>query len=661
MWVDKIAQQASDSLIVINDSKTPSGRVHIGCFRGVLIHDALYRELLAEEKPVIYTYGIDDYDPMDGLPADASPNLQQYMGFPLCNIPSPNESTATDLADYYISEFLGVFKELGVGAQVYRMRDVYRNGVFNETIDTILSNAHIIRDIYYSVSGAKRPDNWYPFQVICEHCGRIGTTQVSGYRDGLVDYYCNPNLVSWAEGCGHTGRISPFDGNGKLPWKLEWAAKWHEFQITIEGAGKDHCTKGGSRDVASLVLQRVFKERPPINVPYEFFLVGGAKMSSSKGLGASARDMANFLPPEVLRYLMIRTDAKRTVNFTTEFTYLVKLYNDFDRILGKLHTGNDSKEDRMMFNYSRITSSDSPYHPASFQLLTSLLQLPHIDAEKNILRRLNADGVETTKSDYQHLCTRLASAKYWLDNLASEEDKFEVQQSFPDCALTNSASQNAFLQLLADSLENTEWHEDDLQTEIFETARNIPLPQPKAFEAIYRVLLGKDKGPKAGALLSYLDKVFVINRLREVNFSVMDFISTVGIPIEDYENDIDKRINEMDDIVVVPELYMCLPKIDALDDIDQYKIGHGVAAIQYTHMGKRHTDRVLFMYFEGYDTLNEQAKCFISELELIVGKLFGQAIQETVGTLGKENIHIEIDVGKLELYRKNKNAGIQVQ
>ena len=30
---------------VVNDSKTPSGRVHVGAVRGVIIHDVVYRAL----------------------------------------------------------------------------------------------------------------------------------------------------------------------------------------------------------------------------------------------------------------------------------------------------------------------------------------------------------------------------------------------------------------------------------------------------------------------------------------------------------------------------------------------------------------------------------------------------------------------------------------
>ncbi|MGH8549736.1 MAG: lysine--tRNA ligase, partial [Methylococcales bacterium] len=231
MWYEKIIEGLTGPQI-INDSKTPSGRVHVGSLRGVLIHDAIYRALLDGGTEVTYQYGVDDYDPLDGLPADGVPSLQEYMGCPLCNIPAPAGSKATDLADHYIAEFLDIFKELGVGAQVYRMRDIYRSGRFNEAIDTILKKSDVVRKIYADLSHADRPDNWHPFQVICENCGKIGTTQVTAYDGEEVTYQCREDLVSWARGCGCNSKVSPFDGNGKLPWKLEWAAKWHTFGIT---------------------------------------------------------------------------------------------------------------------------------------------------------------------------------------------------------------------------------------------------------------------------------------------------------------------------------------------------------------------------------------------------------------------------------------------
>ena len=283
-WADKIAVDVQGSQVV-NDSKTPSGRVHVGSLRGVIIHDVIHRALKQAGKPVKFLYGVDDYDALDTVPKYLDPaKFSPYLGFPLCNVPAP-EASASDYAKYFMAEFLEVFAYLGVKPEVYYLRDLYRSGKLNPYIDTFLKNAHVIRDVYKDVSKADRPNNWYPFQVVCENCGKIATTVTTDYDGSKVFYTCKPNATDWVEGCGHSGWISPFDGNGKLPWKSEWVAKWDLLGVTIELAGKDHSQKGGSRDVANAIYRRVLHKQPPFHSPYEFILVNGTKMSSSKGGG----------------------------------------------------------------------------------------------------------------------------------------------------------------------------------------------------------------------------------------------------------------------------------------------------------------------------------------------------------------------------------------
>src|SRR5207244_1009511 len=100
-------------------------------------------------------------------------HFEQFLGQPLCNVPPPDGSSAADMAEHYIAEFFAVFDELGVHAEKYRMRDVYRSGRFNEVIDTILREAATVRRVYKEVSNSDRPASWFPFQVVCEQCGRI--------------------------------------------------------------------------------------------------------------------------------------------------------------------------------------------------------------------------------------------------------------------------------------------------------------------------------------------------------------------------------------------------------------------------------------------------------------------------------------------------------
>ena len=284
-WTQEVMKALDKSIPqLINDSKTPSGEPHVGSLRGVLVHDAIYKVLKSEDFQVKYIFGSDDYYPVDEIPKGQDEHFTKYLGMPLCNVPPPPGSEYSDMAEHFISGFFKIFDDLGVQAEKYRMRDVYRSGQFNEAIEKILQNKDAIRNIYREVSGSEKSDKWYPFQVICENCGRIGTTEVVDFDGKEVTYVCRPDLVKWATGCGHTGKMSPYDGNGKLPWKLEWVAKWMTWGITIEGAGMDHSTKGGSRDVSGRILREVFGKKPPYNVPYGFFLTEGAKMSSSKGI-----------------------------------------------------------------------------------------------------------------------------------------------------------------------------------------------------------------------------------------------------------------------------------------------------------------------------------------------------------------------------------------
>ncbi len=59
-------------------------------------------------------------------------------------------------------------------------------------------------------------------------------------------------------------------------------------------------------DIAMELCDQVFNYTKPYKLPYEFILIGGKKMSSSKGLGLKAHDITKILPPEVARFLFTR-------------------------------------------------------------------------------------------------------------------------------------------------------------------------------------------------------------------------------------------------------------------------------------------------------------------------------------------------------------------
>lgn len=80
-----------------------------------------------------------------------------------------------------------------------------------------------------------------------------------------------------------------------------------------------------------------------------------------------------------------------------------------------------------------------------------------------------------------------------------------------------SDEQKQYLTKLKENLIALEkWEGEELQTALFTATKQLGISPSVAFPAIYYSFLGKERGPKAGYLFSYLDKDFVLKRLEEV-------------------------------------------------------------------------------------------------------------------------------------------------
>ncbi len=188
-------------------------------------------------------------------------------------------------------------------------------------------------------------------------------------------------MVKWAKGCSYTGEISPFDGNGKLPWKVDWPAHWTVMGVTIEGAGKDHSSAGGSRDIAKELCAEVFNYPNPYNLPYEFFLIGGKKMASSKGLCLKARELADVLPWEVGRFLFTRTDYKKAIEFDPVGTQAIpNLFDEYQKAAEAYFNKGDNDLARA-FELSQVREVQQP-PKIRFSVLAQWVQMPNKEEEK---------------------------------------------------------------------------------------------------------------------------------------------------------------------------------------------------------------------------------------------------------------------------------------
>ena len=522
-WADSISEKAkalykekiaSGEELIIRDEKTLSGRVHVGSLRGVAIHGIIEEFLKEQHVACKYFFEFNDFDPMDGLPVYLDQEkFLPYMGKPLCDVPSP-DGKAENYAEYFGNEFAGVISEIGFTPEYYRSSTLYRSGKYNSVIRTVLENADKIRGIYKKVSGSQKEDFWLPLSVICEKCGKVGTTVASSFDGELVEYECG-DFVKWAKGCGYKGKVSPFDGKAKLPWKVEWAAKFSVLGVDIEGGGKDHSTKGGAREIADTISREVFNHEPPLNIPYEFFNVGGKKMSSSKGAGSSSREVADILPPHILRLLLMQKDPKRVIEFIPDGDTIPILFDTYDKFAQSYFEGVKDDFTRLFpfvhppLERTKMVKRVLP----RFSEVAYLVQMPHIDIQKHIE---SEEGKSLNVADIAELEMRKKYAITWLTAYAPEDYKFEIQKELPEAAKNLSASQKSALSQVVSFLESEkDLDGQKLHNKLHEIKTSLNIEPKVFFTAIYLSILGKESGPKAGWFLSVLPKDFIIKRFKE--------------------------------------------------------------------------------------------------------------------------------------------------
>ena len=520
-WADELASALSGSQVV-NDSKTPSGTVHVGSLRGVVLHDAIARALRDHGLETEFRYGVDDLDPMDSQALLTPDAVDRYMGVPLAHVPAPDGSTAESYARYFVGElFMGTFAGLGIQPTIYWMSELYGNGSMDPYIRTALDHAQQIREIYSRVSHVEKAPDWLPLSVICESCGKIGTTLATDWNGFTVAYQCKPDHVTWATGCGHTGRIMPSNGRAKLPFNVDWAAKWSLFDITVEGCGKDLATAGGSRDRSDAVSREVFHREPPLNVPYEFLNIGGKKMSTSKGTGATAHAIAELLPPELLRFLFLRHRPRKAIEFDPEGDTIPGLFDEFDRICaaiaGKPVRGELPPDPTAILRQSLVAADAdvaveaTRFRPA-FRHLALLVQVPNVD----LVARMQAEkGAPLDDVERAILDERAQVAVTWLETFAPDRYKVAVQDQLPEGVGGLTEAQRIVLGSLAAEAEATRPESGDAwQDLIFGTSAAYGVSSGDAFAAIYLAFLGRLNGPRAGWLLASLDRGYVVQRLR---------------------------------------------------------------------------------------------------------------------------------------------------
>jgi lysyl-tRNA synthetase class 1 len=524
IWVDQIvadiqerfAQEiAQKKPLIIRDEKTLSGRVHVGSLRGIVIHGLVGQVLSEAGISNTFRFELNDFDPMDGLPVYVDQKkYKKHMGKPLYAIPS-YEKGAENYPMVFGEELKGVVAPLELPIEYYTLRPLYERGDFNDVIREALDHAADIRKIYLEVSGGGKPDDWFPLSVVCEKCGKIGTTQVTGWDGEKVQYTCKEHYVQWAEGCGYQGTVNPFDGNAKLPWKVEWPAKWKVLGVNIEGAGKDHNAAGGSREIGRRICKEIFHYPEPLNIPYEFFNFKGKKMSASKGLGASAKEMADMLPPVLLKLLMTRKQPNQPIDFDPEGNTIPTLFDEYDRLSDHYFKRHPEPYEgyARTFQLTQIDLSKPPEDlwQMRFTVLSFVLQMPHL----NLLEEAEKlKGSALTKAEKVALEERALYVKKWLKEHAPEDFLYTILKE-PSKDLALDDEQKNALRKLTKALRDSSlvWKGAPIHECIHKVKEETGIAPKKLFQPLYQLFLGRTSGPQVGWFLSTFSRESVLRQL----------------------------------------------------------------------------------------------------------------------------------------------------
>ncbi len=510
-WADGVAGKLVGRGLehVIETGTSISGIPHVGNASDVIRGDAVRKALADKGVNARLIWVSDDSDPFRKIPKGME-SLRDYLGYPVRDIPDP-DGCHRNFVEHFVEPFLSDLREFGVTPEPFSGTELYKTGALYPEIKTALEKSGEIMEILNKFRETPLPENFIPWSPICEGCGRISTTRTLDREGDFVKYVCGDTEVSggMVKGCGFKGESDVKKGQGKLPWRVEWAARWRHFTVTCEPLGKEHATAGGSFWTAKIISDKIFCWKPPLPVIYEFFTLNGEKISSSKGNVITLGDWLGICEPEVLKFFMYkRLQKQRDVNLKA-IPNLVDEYDEAEGVYFNLREGED--EIRRIYELSQTGKACLLQVP--FTLCAVLAQaVPDLDMGE-IEQRLKWHGYENF--DLRRLEERIKLARNWNEKYGPEYLRFNILTDSEALKIKEDLSreQVTCLDKIAGELDKG-LKPEQLHKRIYEISREVGLETPKLFEAIYLVLIGKKKGPKAASFILTLERGIVLNRFK---------------------------------------------------------------------------------------------------------------------------------------------------
>lgn len=557
--IEKILERKAEK-IVISAGKTPSGHVHVGILRELIIGDAIQRLLKKKGEDVLFRIYFDSLDAAKRFPPYIDSKFgKNQVGKPFVHIPAPFPDTDDEsYAEYFGNELFNALPKFGIDIQAIWTHELYKTKEMQDQIRIGLRKADevkriVLEHITYKMDEEEKQKryksykNWMPAMVICEECGTtqkklpdgtIRPNRVTIYKEEKdeVSYEC-PN-------CDNAGTVKISSGLVKLNWRLDWPAKWSmEPKNIFESSGKDHFTKmTGSWEVAKDLCQKIYNYEGPVGLGYEWVRLGDNDMGTSRGVVYMPKTYLRMAEPELLRMLVLRTNPGRHISFRIE--EIGSLYDEYERLERIYYDLEEAEDDKVkeeidyiypLICKNEVGQSCPPQVPFKFLMimaqLQNLLSIDDICKKAQILQ--TAKGIDA-KIKPEYMSRRLNQTKEWIafmENMIDQEKdpktkkklkykvtSFSVPDKITDQILNQlDTDQKTALKKLSEWLNSVdEITEQNLKDNMMQIKSDLDISSGKFFKAIYMMLIGTKKGPRLGNFMPLLDIDWLRKRFSNV-------------------------------------------------------------------------------------------------------------------------------------------------
>jgi lysyl-tRNA synthetase, class I len=477
-WAERVADTLGPGPHVVVSGISVSGNIHAGNLREVLVAEAVSNALRARGEEVRFIFHADTIDPLRKIAPGIPKSYEEYIGHSLSRVPDP-EGCHDSYSEHFLAPFEEALREMEMDVEVIRSHELYERGVYTDVTRESIEHTDELREIMQEVTSRKMPEHWSPYLP------RASSGKLTGVR--VLGHLPEQTSVVFADEDGFEEAADYSQGEGKLGWRVELAARWKALGVTFEPFGKDHTSRGGSTDTADRMAREVFHYPVPGRFEYEWIgLKGLGDMSSSRGIVLLPVDLLRIMPPNAVRHIILGRDPARR----------------FDIDLG-------SGFPRFMDEY-RAESGES-YVPFTHLVTVAQTVGDDMDSAAEMLRR---GGYGEAAEDSDKLARDLRYARNWAAEWAPESMRLGLldMEASREAAAGLDDEQRAYLREVSEKL-GTEMDGEAVQDVLYSTAIGRGLKPKRAFAAVYTVLLGKTSGPKAGPFIAGLTPGQVTQRL----------------------------------------------------------------------------------------------------------------------------------------------------